>query len=90
MNRARRVSGSHERATVDVAFTSIHELITGVAQGDITFSDVPLTPGADGFASGARPDNRTAATFCGTGHSEVGGTFKHGNALGAFGATNVE
>ncbi len=75
-------------ADVDVAFTNIHELFTGIAQNDITFSNVPLTP--EGFALGARPDSRIAATFYGTGHAEVGGTFEHGDVLGAFGATKDE
>lgn len=75
-------------ANVDVAFTNIHELFTGAAQNDITFSDVPMTP--DGFASGARPNNRIAATFYGVDHAEVGGTFEHDDVLGAFGATKDE
>lgn len=75
-------------ADADVAFTNIHEALTGVAQSDITFSDVPLT--ADGFASGTRSGNRIAAIFYGTDHAEVGGTFKHDDVLGAFGARKDE
>lgn len=75
-------------ADVDVAFTNIHELRTGAAQNDIMFNDVPLTP--DGFASGARPGNRIAATFYGADHAEVGGTFEHDDVFGAFGARKDE
>ncbi|MDE0210095.1 MAG: hypothetical protein OXJ64_09445, partial [Boseongicola sp.] len=75
-------------ADVDVAFTNIHELFTGAVQSDITFSDVPMTP--DGFASGARPNNRIAANFYGVDHAEVGGIFEHDDVLGAFGAKKDE
>lgn len=75
-------------ADVDVAFTNIHELFTGAAQSDISYNGVPLTP--DSFASGARPNNRIAATFYGADHAEVGGTFEHDDVLGAFGARNDE
>ncbi|MYA88365.1 MAG: transferrin-binding protein-like solute binding protein [Boseongicola sp. SB0662_bin_57] len=75
-------------ADANVAFTNIHEAITGVAQSDITFRDVPMTP--EGFALGARPGNRIAAAFYGAGHAEVGGTFEHDDVFGAFGATKDE
>ncbi|MXX88848.1 MAG: hypothetical protein F4213_19295 [Boseongicola sp. SB0677_bin_26] len=83
-----RITVDFADADADVAFTNVYEAITGVAQSDITFSDVPLTP--DGFASGTRPGDRIAATFYGTDHAEVGGTFEHGDVKGAFGARKDE
>ncbi len=78
-------------SNVDVAFTNIHEAMTGSPRNSIRFNDVPFT--ADGFSSGSRTGSRFIdGTFYGPNHAEVGGVFEtdNGNKFGFFGAKRQE
>ena len=71
---------------VDVAFTNIHEVMTGSRRNDIRFNNVPFT--SDGFSSGSRVGRFVDGTFYGPNHAEAGGVFEteFGNKFGSFGA----
>ena len=69
-------------SNIDVAFTNVRDIETGAARAGFGFSDVPLS--GTGFAS--RVGGRIEGAFYGPAHAEVGGTFEHGNTIGAFGA----
>ncbi|MCY4005753.1 MAG: hypothetical protein OXE84_02850 [Rhodobacteraceae bacterium] len=82
------ITADFEASNVDVAFTNIHEFMTGGRRNDISFNNVPFT--ADGFASGSRTSggNYIDGTFYGPNHAEAGGVFEtdNGNRFGSFGA----
>ena len=73
-------------SNVDVAFTNIHEAMTGSPRNSIRFNDVPFT--SDGFSSGSRVGRFIEGTFYGPNHAEAGGVFEteFGNKFGSFGA----
>ena len=67
---------------VGVAFTSIYDLVTGIAHSDIAWNDIPLTNG--GFTMGSADDTVTGS-FYGPNHEEVGGVFEHDEIVGPSG-----
>ncbi len=73
---------------VDVAFTNMHAVSTGVPVDSIMFDDVPFN--ATGFSSGTTSGNWIAGDFYGPDHAEAGGVFEHGTTMGAFGARREE
>jgi len=79
-------------AHLDVAFTNVHEVVTGKRRNAIRFANVPFT--ADGFATGNRQSGGQyiEGTFYGPNHAEAGGVFEtdQGNRFGAFGARRTE
>lgn len=66
-----------EEASLDLAFTSIAELLSGAAVDDIGWQDVPMQEGS--FA-GEGLDGR----FYGPNHEEAGGVFESDDVAGAF------
>lgn len=70
--------------TVDVAFTNIRNLGTGVTQRDMRWNDVRLSAGR--FANCCRDDDHIEGAFFGPSHQEVGGVFERNPFVGAFGA----
>ena len=68
---------------MDVAFTSIVDLVTGDSHGAMVWTDLALTNG--GFETGST-GNSITGRFYGPDHEEVGGVFERNQIVGAFGA----
>lgn len=88
--RGNRIQGDAEITIADfadpkvgVSFTSIHDLATGTAHTDMSWSGIPLING--GFMRGSGGDS-IDGRFYGPSHEEVGGVFERNEILGAFGA----
>ena len=70
---------------VDVEFTGIKIIETGVALGDMRWKQLPVLNGA--FASDDQGGSRIEGRFYGDRHQEAGGVFEHPSIIGAFGVT---
>ena len=68
---------------VDVAFTSIVDLVTGDSHGAMVWTDLALIDG--GFGTGST-GNSITGRFYGPDHEEAGGVFERNQIVGAFGA----
>ena len=84
-NTTLTVRNADNRSTVDVSFSNIRSLNQGFTpprsiQG---WTGIPLT--SDTFSTGSA-SNQVEGTFYGANHKDVGGHFRRGNVIGAFGA----
>ena len=72
------------RNDLDVAFTGVYNLDKRTRFTDMEWFDVRV--GANGDFNQLNASGEIDGRFYGPGHVEVGGTFEHIDALGAFGA----
>lgn len=84
-NTTLTVRNANNRSTVDVSFSNIRSLNQGFTpprsiQG---WTGIPLS--SDTFSTGSA-SNQVEGTFYGANHKDVGGHFRRGNVIGAFGA----
>ena len=75
--------------TIDIHFTSIMNLRTGDAHGDISYVGASISERKGIWASNS-DGGYVNGEFMGAANEEVAGVFEHGELIGAFGAKRAE
>ncbi len=78
-----------ETPTIDIHFTNVMNLNTGVAHSDISYEGAPISERKGIFS---QPSDRSYVNgeFMGPDNEEVVGVFEHEDLVGAFGAKRTE